>query len=111
MADLSSGLLAVSAICAALRTRDNTGEGSYLDVAMMDGVASWANTWSGVDLATNAEKQLDDNPFARLFLRPLIDHLERAKLYAMPHYGVFATADGHISIGIVDENHCWNDCV
>lgn len=107
VADLSSALLAVSGICAALRQRDNTGAGSYLDVAMLDGALSWANTWSGVDLAANAEKQLDESPFARVLLRPLIKHLERAKLYAMPHYGVFATKDGFLSLGIVDEGHFW----
>jgi crotonobetainyl-CoA:carnitine CoA-transferase CaiB-like acyl-CoA transferase len=109
IADLSSSLLAVSGICAALAARRERGEGAYLDVAMADGVLSWANLWGrGVDLAGNAEKQLAGGPAVEALTRPLIEFLDRVKLYAMPHYGVFRCADGaYLSVGIVDEAHFW----
>lgn len=110
IADLSSSLVAVSAISAALLAREKTGEGSYLDVAMADAVLSWSNVWGvGVDFAGNTKKQLaGGGPLVDILTKPLIDHLARAKLYAMPHYGVFRCSDGeHLSLGIVDENHFW----
>lgn len=109
IADLSSSLLAVSSITAALMARERTGEGATLDVAMADGVLSWANLWGlGVDLAGSAQKQLGESPAVTALTRPLLDFLDRAKLYAMPHYGVFRCRDGaHLSVGIVDEGHFW----
>jgi len=110
IADLSSSLLAVSGICAALAARRETGEGAYLDVAMADGVVSWANLWGlGVDLAGDAEKQLGGGgPAVQALTRPLLEFLDRVKLYAMPHYGVFRCRDGaYLSLGIVDETHFW----
>ncbi|MEC7521211.1 MAG: CoA transferase [Myxococcota bacterium] len=105
VADLSSSLLAVSGICAALAK----GEGVHLDVAMADGVLSWANVWGlGVDLAAGAKKQLRGGPLVEAITRPLVDFLARAKLYAMPHYDVFRCADDRwLSLGIVDEGHFW----
>lgn len=108
IADLSSSLLAVSGISAALLQRERSGRGTYLDVAMLDGALSFAGVWSGVDLTRDAEKQAGRVPLGRRALRPLLRHLDRARLYAMPHYGVFETRDGHVSIGIVDENHFWS---
>jgi crotonobetainyl-CoA:carnitine CoA-transferase CaiB-like acyl-CoA transferase len=107
IADLSTSLLAVSAICGALVKSDR--EARHLDVAMADGVLSWSSVWGvGVDLAGNAQKSLGTNPFAAVVTKPLIDYLARAKLYAMPHYGVFRTKDDRfLSIGIVDEGHFW----
>lgn len=108
IADLSSSLLAVSAICAALASgRDRP---RYLDVAMADGVLSWSSLWGvGVDLAHDADRELSKGgPVARALTRPLVRHLERAKLYALPHYGVFRARDGKwLAIGIVDEGHFW----
>lgn len=105
IADLSSALLAVSSICAAL----HAGQARYLDVAMADGVLSWSSVWgTGVDLKTNAQRQLKGGPIVDVILGPLLDHLGRLKLYAMPHYGVFETKDRkYLTIGIVDENHFW----
>ncbi len=109
IADLSSSLLAVSGICAALAARSQGGGARYLDVAMADGVTSWASVWGrGVDLASNAQKKLGEGPVVAALTRPLIAFLERKKLYAMPHYGVFRTKDGrYLTIGIVDESHFW----
>ena len=107
IADLSSSLLAVSAICAALAS--NRQEARYLDVAMADGVLSWSNVWGrGVDLAANARRGLTGGPIVEMITRPLIRYLERVKLYAMPHYGVFRARCGRwLALGIVDEAHFW----
>ncbi len=107
IADLSSSLLAVSAICAALA--GGRERASYLDVAMADGVLSWSNVWGrGVDLAGNARRGLAGGAIVDAITRPLVAYLERAKLYAMPHYGVFRARCGRwLSLGIVDESHFW----
>lgn len=107
IADLSSSLLAVSAICAALAASPR--EARYLDVAMADAVLSWSSLWGrGVDLAANAQRQLGKKPFVAALARPLVAILERAKLYAMPHYGVFRARCGrYLTLGIVDEAHFW----
>jgi crotonobetainyl-CoA:carnitine CoA-transferase CaiB-like acyl-CoA transferase len=109
IADLSSALLAVSGICAALASRNQDGGARYLDVAMADGVLSWANVWGrGVDLARNAQRELGEGPLISVITRPLIAFLDRAKLYAMPHYGVYKTKDDlYLTLGIVDETHFW----
>lgn len=107
IADLSSSLLAVSGICAALAGGRESAR--YLDVAMADGVLSWSSVWGrGVDLATNARRGLSGGALVDVITRPLIAYLERAKLYAMPHYGVFRARCGRwLSLGIVDEAHFW----
>ena len=140
IADLSSSLLAVSGICAALADRR---EARYLDVAMADGVLSWSSVWGrGVDLASNARRGLGSGPIeersevtvgrprrafagggvpapsgatnviVEVLTRPLVAFLERAKLYAMPHYGVFRARCGRwLTLGIVDEGHFWKALV
>jgi crotonobetainyl-CoA:carnitine CoA-transferase CaiB-like acyl-CoA transferase len=45
MADLSSALTATSAIMAALLARAKSGEGRFIDVALVDTVASWSYVW------------------------------------------------------------------
>jgi crotonobetainyl-CoA:carnitine CoA-transferase CaiB-like acyl-CoA transferase len=107
IADLSSSLLAVSAICAALVETPRVAR--HLDVAMADGVLSWSSLWGrGVDLATGAQRQIGKNAVLATLSRPLIGILERAKLYAMPHYGVFRARCGrYLTLGIVDEGHFW----
>ncbi len=110
VADLSTSLVAVASITAALSARDRTGEGAYLDVSMADAVLSWSNLWGlGVDFASTTEKQLGSGgPVAELLTRPLIEHLARLKLYAMPQYQIYQCKNGgHLSLGIVDERHFW----
>lgn len=110
IADLSTSLVAVSSITAALVARERTGEGAYLDVAMGDAVLSWANVWGlGIDMSGNAKKQLaGGGPLVEMLTRPLVAHLSRLKLYAMSHYGVYrCKGDTHLSVGIVDEKHFW----
>lgn len=107
IADLSSSLVAVSSICAALAAKDR--DATYLDVAMADAVLSWSNVWGlGVDMVGPAKKQLGNNPIVRQLTKPLTNALARRKLYAMPHYEVFECKDGRwLSVGIVDEAHFW----
>ncbi|MAC25806.1 MAG: CoA transferase [Sandaracinus sp.] len=112
IADLSSSLVAVASICAALASRGPEGEGHYLDVAMADAVVSWAHLWGrGVDLAAGARAQVERSPAAfamRPLTAPLIAILDRVKLYAMPHYGIYRCRDGeHVALGVVDEKHFW----
>jgi len=41
IADITAGLFACNAILAALRYRDRTGEGQYIDIALLDSVVAW----------------------------------------------------------------------
>ena len=50
--DIGAGMYAVIGILAALRARDATGEGQYIDVSMMDGSVSWMTYASGNYFAT-----------------------------------------------------------
>jgi crotonobetainyl-CoA:carnitine CoA-transferase CaiB-like acyl-CoA transferase len=45
--DLNAGMYAVIAILSALRVRDQTGQGQYLDVSMMDTAVSWMTYIAG----------------------------------------------------------------
>lgn len=45
IADLSSGVTASTAICAALFARERSGAGRTLDVALTDTILSWAYVW------------------------------------------------------------------
>ena len=93
IADLSGGMLAAVAILAALVGRQSTGRGTFLDVAMIDAVASWAAPMAGVIQATSANGQA---PRGRT---PLSGGL--------PCYNVYETADGKfISLGAL-EPHFW----
>ena len=50
--DIGAGMYGVIGILAALRARDATGEGQYIDVSMMDGSVSWMTYASGNYFAT-----------------------------------------------------------
>jgi len=51
--DIGAGMYAVIAILSALRARDHTGEGQYLDVSMIDGSVSWMTYVAGNYFATD----------------------------------------------------------
>lgn len=112
IADLSTSLAAVAAICAALVARERDGVGQHLDVAMADAVLSWSTLWGvGLDMAGQARRQFARAPGGRALVavaRPFLSMLERQRLYAIPHYGVFVARDGrYLALGIVDEQHFW----
>jgi formyl-CoA transferase/CoA:oxalate CoA-transferase len=50
--DIGAGMWAVIAILSALRAREKTGEGQYLDVSMIDGSVSWMTYMAGYYFAT-----------------------------------------------------------
>lgn len=106
VADLSAAMSAVSSICAALYARERDGEGRVLDVALVDGVVSWASLWSEVDLARDVARRVPRalRPLARRWL----DALDRERLHALPHYDVYRCRDGRwLALGVVDEDHFW----
>lgn len=107
IADLSAAMSAVTAITAALYARTRDGRGRVLDTAMLDGAVSWANVWGeGVDLAGDARRRLP--PSVRRLAGRWLARLDRERLHALPHYGVYRCADGRwISVGIVHEPHFW----
>ncbi|MBW2254402.1 MAG: CoA transferase [Deltaproteobacteria bacterium] len=109
VADLSTSLVAVASVCAALAARGPEGEGRYLDVAMSDAVLSWAHIWGeGIDLGAQAREALGSGPAGKVVARTLLQQMDREKLYTMPHYGVYRTRDRRwLALGIVDEKHFW----
>ena len=85
IADLTGGVFAALAVCAALVGRSRNGEGEHADVSMTDTLA----TWTG--------------PFERTKLAGAGDELA-----GLPTYGVFTTADGReVVLGIITEEHFW----
>lgn len=139
LADLSASATVVHEVLAALRLRDRTGRGAFIDVALVDVIASWVQLWSDgirpdeVQLGGAAQPvahRLERTPLRRVGLwmqsasgRTALDRigtrlastrwfaeLERKRLHALPHYGLFETLDGrHLSVGIVDEQKFWAD--
>jgi alpha-methylacyl-CoA racemase len=105
LADLSAAMSAAISVCAALAARGPDGPGRHLDVAMSDGVLSWSVLWStGVDLAGPVR----DSPVPQPLTRALTERLDRERLFALPHYGLFRCRDGRwLALGIVDERHFW----
>jgi crotonobetainyl-CoA:carnitine CoA-transferase CaiB-like acyl-CoA transferase len=86
LADLTGGMAAAFAICAALVRRVSAGEGERIDVSMADVLA----TWTGV---TASDGEADkDKPGG-----------------TVPGYGNFETADGRfVSLGVLSEDHFWS---
>jgi crotonobetainyl-CoA:carnitine CoA-transferase CaiB-like acyl-CoA transferase len=79
---------------------------------MSDALLSWTSVWSGgVDLTADLERPMAALPGGRLLRRavaPLIEALDRRKLYAMPQYGLYRCRDGRtLALGIVDERRFW----
>src|SRR4051812_12117003 len=84
VADLSGGMAAAFAICAAVVRQLKTGEGDRIDVAMADVLA----TWTGAH-------------------RPEAEGVEQES-QAPPGYGTFDTADDRqLTLGVLTEDHFW----
>lgn len=93
VADLFTGMYAVTSILAALRHAERTGEGQHLDVALLDTqIAMLANL--GLNYLTSGE-----NP-ARL---------GNAHASIAP-YQVFATADGHVVLAVGNDGQFRDFC-
>ncbi len=83
VADLSAGVTAAFAICAALVRRERTGEGEHIDLAIADVLA----TWTGA-------------------VEPRV---AGADYEAVPGYGVFTAADGgQLTVALLSEDHFWS---
>lgn len=83
VSDVVAGLYATTAVLAALRHRENTGEGQYIDVALFDAQLAW--------LANVASNHLVSG--------------ETPGRYGNAHpnivpYQTFPTADGHLALGV-----------
>lgn len=96
IADLAGGMLAAIAILGALTGRERTGQGAYLDVAMLDSVIAWV-----APLLDPAFPGAGQNP-------------ERGRMTlagGLPCYNVYATADGQfITLGALEPNFWTTFC-
>jgi len=95
IADLAGGMLAALAIVAALRRRDQNGQGAYLDVSMLDAVVSWVG-----HLADCFQAPCNDGFVATRGRMPLSGSL--------PCYHVYVAADGHYLALSALEPHFWS---
>lgn len=88
MADLAGGMAAALQITAALVERERTGQGSYLDIALLDAAVDWMQSVSGA-----AYRAVGENP-------------QRGELPlagAYPCYNVYETADGeYMALGALE---------
>lgn len=87
IADVMTGMYAVTGVLAALRHRDKTGEGQHIDLALVDTHVSWLVN-QGVNYLLNGEV-----PSSAGNGHPNI----------VP-YQVFATSDGHIIIAVGNDS-------
>jgi crotonobetainyl-CoA:carnitine CoA-transferase CaiB-like acyl-CoA transferase len=95
IADLSGGMMASFGIVAALLARERTGEGRFVDVAMLDTVLSWLALPAAIFAATGEVPTR-----GRLFLSG-----------GLPGYQVYEAKDGrHISLGALEDKVWRNLC-
>jgi crotonobetainyl-CoA:carnitine CoA-transferase CaiB-like acyl-CoA transferase len=85
--DMTTGLNAAIAICGALYRRQVTGEGQFLDVAMLDSAMSLLSTSYMMYMRTGVEPQL----------------LGNQSQLKIPTADVFPTGEGHIQITALTE--------
>ena len=90
IADVMCGMYAASGILAALRYRDQTGEGQHIDFALVDTQIAWLIN-EGVNYLTSGEL-----PQRRGNGHPNI----------VP-YQVFPTRDGHVVIAVGNDGQFW----
>ena len=86
MADIAAGMYAYSGILAALLQRSRTGEGSHIDVSMLESLAEWMN-YPMYYAFEGAEP-------------PPRTGASHASIYP---YGPFATRDGAVILGVQNE--------
>lgn len=93
VADLFTGMYAVTAILAALRHAERTGEGQHLDISLLDcQVAMLANLGMNYLLSGEEPKRLGN---AHASIAP---------------YQVFATADGHVVLAVGNDGQFQDFC-
>ena len=84
--DLAGGTHAALAICAALIGRHASSPAVHLDVSMADVLMTWAAPQPGGDLVPSEGTDGSSS---------------------FPGYGTFDCADGHVTLGILTEQHFW----
>jgi len=93
VADLSGGMLAAIAILGALVGRERSGQGMYLDMALLDGVISWmtpfalSSHFSGLDVRAGTHPLLGGRAF----------------------FNIYETSDGKYLTLAAIEPHFWGD--
>ncbi len=91
IADLSGGMLAAIAILGALVGQIKSGEGAYLDMALLDGVISWMTPFALSAHFSGQRVGAGTHPL----------------LGGQPCYNIYMAADGkYISLGAL-ESHFW----
>ncbi|HUR89068.1 MAG TPA: CaiB/BaiF CoA-transferase family protein [Ramlibacter sp.] len=93
MADIAAAMYAFSSILAALLQRERTGEGSHIDVSMLESLAEWM----GFPMYYSHEGQPS----------PPRTGASHASIYP---YGPFATKDGAVILGIQNEREWATFC-
>ena len=93
MADIAAAMYAYSAILAALLQREHTGEGSHIDVSMLESLAEW--------MSFPMYYSYDGQP------PPPRTGASHASIYP---YGPFATKDGGVILGIQNEREWTTFC-
>jgi len=87
--DLCAGTFATISVLTALMARERTGEGQYIDIAMLDAITAWTSLRAGAYLIKK-EAITDEHVIAT--------------------NDVFGTKDGKlIALGIVNEEHFWQN--
>ena len=93
VADLSGGMLAAIAILGALVGRERSGQGMYLDMALLDGVISWVTPlalsahFSGLEVGAGTHPLLGGRAF----------------------FNIYETSDGKYLTLAAIEPHFWGD--
>lgn len=96
IADIGGGaLMAAFGILAALRERDRSGEGQFVDVSMTDGALSWLGMVAGTFLAGGEEPRRGHLPLAGSFVC----------------YRPYAASDGWITLGALEPKFWRNWCL
>ncbi|MBT6274901.1 MAG: CoA transferase [Chromatiales bacterium] len=92
--DVSTGLMAAFAISSALLRRARTGEGQFIDVAMLDTAVMLLNPVFNLFLATGQEPEL----------------LGNQSIAKLPTTNVFPTGDGHVQITALTDDQVSRLC-
>lgn len=86
LGDMSAAMYAAFSVSAALFGRERTGQGTYIDVSVADGLVSWMTT----------------------LLVPVMNRGAQVDVTGSPGYGNFACADGMVlSLSVAHEDHFW----
>lgn len=95
LADVSGGLFAAIGVLAAAASRQRTGRGAFLDVALFDSAAAWLLYLAGFFLATGKAPRPGSTPLTGLF----------------PCYNLYKAKDGKfISVGALEPKFWSNLC-